>query len=70
MTDIERRTPIARRRVSRNGRRVTDPATPAVGDCHEAEPGERDRMREPAPAQVNRSRPDPVETSTVLRKDR
>jgi hypothetical protein len=32
MGDFERRTPVDRRRASRNGRRVTDPATPDVGN--------------------------------------
>jgi hypothetical protein len=35
MDDIERRSRTDRRRVSRNGRRVTDPATPAVDNDRE-----------------------------------
>jgi hypothetical protein len=35
MDDMERRARVNRRRVSRNGRRVTDPATPPVDNSLE-----------------------------------
>jgi hypothetical protein len=48
MSDIERRSRADRRRISRNGRRVTDPATPAVDNLH-GRPSREEWFCDPAP---------------------
>jgi hypothetical protein len=70
MSDIERRTRVSRRRITRNGRRVTDPATPPVGDDRGEGPPQDEVLRERGSDGAVDSGPRSINSSTIVASDK
>jgi hypothetical protein len=69
MSNIERRRRVSRRRVTRNGRRVTDPATP-VGDDAAGSSPQADVRRDRVPDMAADRMASRFNSSTVVPSDR
>jgi hypothetical protein len=70
MSNIERRRRVSRRRVTRNGRRVTDPATAPVGDDPAGSSPQKDVRRDRVPDMAADRMVSRFNSSTVVPSDR